>query len=110
MLLKLTLRDLAGIDRDVAVNAPPEVRLAAVVAQLSELCPDAAGGLWHGSRRLALDTPLEGEEWMAGIVPIIRNLKQLAESLDQVRRNGAPSVAASRLQRLPVAVASALPA
>ncbi|MEO7035519.1 MAG: aldehyde dehydrogenase family protein [Polyangiaceae bacterium] len=53
------------------------------------------------AKGVELGTPLEGEEWMAGILPIIRNLKQLANSLDQVRRNGAPSVAASRLQRLP---------
>ncbi|MEP7049916.1 MAG: aldehyde dehydrogenase family protein [Pseudomonadota bacterium] len=53
------------------------------------------------AKGVALDTPLEGEEWLAGIVPIIRNVKEIAESLDQVRRNGAPNVAASRLQRLP---------
>ena len=53
------------------------------------------------AKGVELDTPLEGEEWLAGIAPIIRNLKQLSESLDQVRRNGAPSVDAARLQRLP---------
>ncbi len=53
------------------------------------------------AKGVVLGTPLEGEEWLAGIVPIIRNIGQLAESLDQVRRHGAPLVDASRLQRLP---------
>jgi len=42
-------------------------------------------------------TPLEGEEWLAALLPIIRNLKQLAESLDQVRRSGAPSLDSGRV-------------
>jgi len=42
-------------------------------------------------------SPLEGEEWLAALVPIIRNLKQLAESLDQVRRGGAPRIDSGRV-------------
>src|SRR6478736_4973029 len=42
-------------------------------------------------------SPLEGEEWVAGPVPIIRNLKQLADSLDQVRRAGAPIIDPGRV-------------
>jgi len=42
-------------------------------------------------------SPLEGEEWLAALVPIIRNLKQLADSLDQVRRAGAPSIDPGRV-------------
>jgi acyl-CoA reductase-like NAD-dependent aldehyde dehydrogenase len=53
------------------------------------------------AKGVALGTPLEGEEWLAGLVPIQRNLKQLADSLDQVRRRGAPSVEPSRLEPLP---------
>ncbi len=53
------------------------------------------------AKGVELGTPLEGEEWLAGLVPIQRNLKQLAESLDQVRRFGAPSVDPSRLEALP---------
>ena len=49
------------------------------------------------AKGVVVGTPLEGEEWLAGVVPIIRNLQQLADSLDQVRRFGAPSVASSRL-------------
>ena len=58
MLVKLTLRDLAGNDHDVAVNAPPATTLGDVAGQLSQLCPDAARGFWHGPRRLGLDSPL----------------------------------------------------
>ncbi len=70
------LRDILGRFRDVS---PRMVRDACL------------------AKGVELDTPLEGEEWMAGILPIIRNLKQLAESLDQVRRYGAPSIPLSRV-------------
>jgi acyl-CoA reductase-like NAD-dependent aldehyde dehydrogenase len=49
------------------------------------------------AKGVSVGAPLEGEEWVAGPVPIIRNLKQLAESLDQVRRAGAPSIDAGRV-------------
>jgi acyl-CoA reductase-like NAD-dependent aldehyde dehydrogenase len=51
------------------------------------------------AKGVPLGTPLEGEEWLAALVPILRNLRQLADSLDQVSRSGAPSVAASRLSQ-----------
>jgi len=72
------LRDVAGRFHEVA----PRMVAAACAAKGVEV-----------------GTPLEGEEWLAAIVPIIRNLKQLADSLDQVRRFGAPSVAVSRLSQ-----------
>lgn len=50
----------------------------------------AAKGVPSGS-------PLEGEEWQSGPVAIIRNLKQLADSLDQVRRGGAPGIDPARV-------------
>lgn len=49
------------------------------------------------AKGVALGSPLEGEEWVAGPVPIIRNLKQLAESLDQVRRAGSPRIDPGRV-------------
>lgn len=49
------------------------------------------------AKGVPLDSPLEGEEWVAGLLPIIRNLKQLAQSLDQLRRVGAPSIDAGRV-------------
>lgn len=51
------------------------------------------------AKGVVVGSPLEGEEWQAAIVPILRNLKQLADSLDQVRRFGAPRVEASRLSQ-----------
>ncbi|HKO52856.1 MAG TPA: aldehyde dehydrogenase family protein [Polyangiaceae bacterium] len=42
-------------------------------------------------------SPLEGEEWLSALVPIFRNLKQLADSLDQVRRAGAPRIDPERV-------------
>jgi acyl-CoA reductase-like NAD-dependent aldehyde dehydrogenase len=52
----------------------------------------------HG---VELGTPHEGDKWRAALGPIQRNLKQLANSLDQVRRLGAPSIDPSRLESLP---------
>ncbi|HET7543329.1 MAG TPA: aldehyde dehydrogenase family protein [Polyangiaceae bacterium] len=49
------------------------------------------------AKGVPLGSPLEGEEWVAAIVPIIRNLKQLANSLEQVRRSGAPLVESARV-------------
>ncbi len=49
------------------------------------------------AKGVEFNTALEGEEWLAGVLPIIRNLKQLADSLDQVRRYGAPSLDPSRV-------------
>ncbi len=49
------------------------------------------------AKGIPLGTPLEGEEWLSALVPIFRNLKQLADSLDQVRRAGAPSIDPGRV-------------
>jgi len=49
------------------------------------------------AKGVPLGSALEGEEWVAAPVPIIRNLKQLADSLDQLRRAGAPQIEAGRV-------------
>jgi len=49
------------------------------------------------AKGVPLGSPLEGEEWVAAPVPIIRNLKQLSDSLDQVRRAGAPRIDPGRV-------------
>ncbi|HEX3776041.1 MAG TPA: aldehyde dehydrogenase family protein [Polyangiaceae bacterium] len=73
--------------------------LREIAARFHELAPRmvkdacAAKGIAFGSQ-------LEGEEWLAGLLPIIRNLTLLAATLDDVRRYGAARVDASRLERL----------
>src|SRR6188768_1816936 len=57
------------------------------------------------AKGVAVGTPVEGEEWLGGVVPIIRNLKQLAESLEQVRRFGAPRLDPARVSTGPRGVA-----
>ena len=52
------------------------------------------------AKGIALGSELEGEEWLAGLLPIIRNLSQLATSLDHVRRFGAPQIEPARLSPL----------
>ena len=42
-------------------------------------------------------SPEEGEEWLSALVPIFRNLKQLATSLDEIRRRGAPYIDPSKI-------------
>jgi aldehyde dehydrogenase (NAD(P)+) len=49
------------------------------------------------AKGISLGSSLEGEEWVAAPVPIIRNLKQLADALDQVRRAGAPTIDPGRV-------------
>jgi len=70
--------------------------LREMVGRFHELAPRivAASCLTKG---VQLGTPLEGEEWLGGLVPIIRNLKQLAESLEQVHRAGAPLLDPARI-------------
>jgi acyl-CoA reductase-like NAD-dependent aldehyde dehydrogenase len=70
--------------------------LREIGSRFRELAPRmvAAGCAAKG---IPLGSPLEGEEWVAAPVPIIRNLKQLADSLDQVRRAGAPTIEAGRV-------------
>ncbi|MET0793954.1 MAG: aldehyde dehydrogenase family protein, partial [Polyangiaceae bacterium] len=70
--------------------------LREIRARFHELAPRmvAAACLAKGVER---GSTLEGEEWLAAIVPILRNLTGLADSLEQVRRSGAPNVAPSRL-------------
>ena len=53
------------------------------------------------AKGVELGSPPEGEEWLAAIVPILRNSKQLADSLEQLRRFGAPRVAPERLLSAP---------
>ncbi|HEY4104514.1 MAG TPA: aldehyde dehydrogenase family protein [Polyangiaceae bacterium] len=73
--------------------------LREIVARFLQLAPrmvkDACA-----AKGIAFGSPLEGEEWLAGLLPIARNLTQLANSLDDVRRYGAPRIDASRLERL----------
>ena len=53
------------------------------------------------AKGVSLGSPLEGEEWVAALVPIIRNLKQLSDSLEQIRRAGAPNIDSARVSFTP---------
>lgn len=71
-----------------------------VAARFRELAPRLVAAACE-AKGVTLGTPLEGEEWLAGLVPIMRNLKQLAQSLDDVRRGGSPQVNAARVTARP---------
>jgi acyl-CoA reductase-like NAD-dependent aldehyde dehydrogenase len=70
--------------------------LREIGSRFSELGPRIVAASCQ-AKGIAWGSPLEGEEWLAAPVPIIRNLKQLADSLEQVRRGGAPSIDPARL-------------
>lgn len=46
------------------------------------------------------DSPIAGEEWLAGPLVVLRNLRLLADSLRDIQRHGVPRVPASRLSTL----------
>jgi aldehyde dehydrogenase (NAD(P)+) len=70
--------------------------LREISARFRELAPRMVAAACE-AKGVDWGSPLEGEEWLAALLPIIRNLKQLAESLDQVRRAGAPSIDSGRV-------------
>ena len=42
------------------------------------------------AKGLPLDSPSAGDEWLAGVYPVLRILRQLAESLDAIAQRGRP--------------------
>lgn len=46
------------------------------------------------------DSPMSGEEWVAGPAVTIRNMRQLADSLEQVARSGKPHIDPLRVDEL----------
>ena len=100
--LERSLETLRG-QATVFARAPlaDKVRwLREMAARFHDLAPHLVAAACE-AKGVAIGTPLEGEEWLAALLPILRNLKQLAQSLDDVRRSGAPSVNAARLSPRP---------
>ncbi len=46
------------------------------------------------------DSPLAGEEWLAGPLVVLRNLRLLVDALKDIQRHGVPVIPASRLRTL----------
>jgi aldehyde dehydrogenase (NAD(P)+) len=46
------------------------------------------------------DSPIAGEEWLAGPLVVLRNLRLLAESLREIQSHGVPAIARSQLRTL----------
>jgi acyl-CoA reductase-like NAD-dependent aldehyde dehydrogenase len=44
------------------------------------------------AKGLAEDSPFTGEEWGAGVWPVVKNLRQLRQSLTQIERKGHPTI------------------
>jgi acyl-CoA reductase-like NAD-dependent aldehyde dehydrogenase len=44
------------------------------------------------AKSLAEDSPIAGEEWAAGVWPVLKNLRQLRNSLSDIEANGRPKI------------------
>ncbi|HEY2406070.1 MAG TPA: aldehyde dehydrogenase family protein [Polyangiaceae bacterium] len=99
----------AELDRSLTVLAEsarsfarsPVAEKAAWVRQILgryyELCPRMVADACH-VKGVAEGSALEGEEWFAGPLVTLRSLRQLAVSLDQIAKRGAPELAAERVR------------
>src|SRR5690349_9143474 len=53
------------------------------------------------AKGIPFDSPVSGEEWLAGPMVTIRNLRLLSESLKDIRDHGAPRIDPSWVRSLP---------
>ncbi|MBX5481254.1 MAG: aldehyde dehydrogenase [Myxococcaceae bacterium] len=53
------------------------------------------------AKGIPFDSPLSGEEWLAGPMVTIRNLRLLCESLEQIKTHGVPRIDPSWIRTLP---------
>ena len=71
----------------------PVRRKAELLAELPKRFADVADAWVEAGCRakgIALGTPLEGEEWIAGVSPTVRNARLLAESVAAIAQRGRP--------------------
>lgn len=52
------------------------------------------------AKGLSPDSPLAGEEWLAGPLVTLRNMRLLVEALKEIQRHGAPLIPGNRLRTL----------
>ena len=53
------------------------------------------------AKGIAADSPVAGEEWLAGPLVVMRNLRLLVQALKDIQRYGVPHIPPSRLSTLP---------
>jgi hypothetical protein len=83
------LATLAGKAREFA-RLPPSAKAdlcRACIPRMVELAPEWVA---TGSKAKGISPATYGEEWLAGLVPTMRMLRLLAESLDAIAREGKP--------------------
>lgn len=67
---------------------PEKAALARALLAGTERTAEAMVRAACAAKGLRLDTPAAGDEWLAGVYPVLRMLRQLAESLDALARRG----------------------
>jgi aldehyde dehydrogenase (NAD(P)+) len=66
-------------------------------ARLADTAPDMVEAACR-AKGIDPGSPVSGEEWLAGPVVTLRNLRLLADSLEQVMRDGVPRIDQSRVR------------
>jgi hypothetical protein len=97
-------RDLALLAAHATEFARAPLRAKAawlreILSRFRELAPRMVEAACT-AKGIELGSPLEGEEWLAGLLPVIRNLRELSASLEQTARYGAPWIDPARLSTL----------
>ena len=82
------LRDHA---RELARLAPAQkaALLRQVIPRLIDVAP---AWVAEGSKAKGIDPSTSAEEWLAGPLPVVRNARLLADSLEEIARHGRPSL------------------
>jgi aldehyde dehydrogenase (NAD(P)+) len=74
--------------------------LREIAARTAESASDAVAAACR-AKGLDPDSPLAGEEWLAGPAVTLRNLRLLAESLEQIAATGTPRIAPAAVRERP---------
>ena len=92
-----------GNHKDAWTRVTLRDRITLLQRCISDYLETAEEVVGAGCRAKGLDpaSPAAGEEWMAGPVQVLRNLRLLAESLSQVEIEGHPALAPGSVRRSP---------
>jgi len=91
----------ADLDRAVAelrdharelARLPPAQKAALLRQVIPRLIDVAPAWVAEGSKAKGIDPSTSAEEWLAGPLPVVRNARLLADSLEEIARHGRPTL------------------